>query len=316
MFDKSRWSRRKIWRAILFCLPLAPLLSLVGYYRLDALAWYWLSLAGQKHTHGLRLPGYRVTLDARPIPGIASNLSALTYNTQTGTLFAVTNKPTQVAEMTTEGELLRLIPVTGIDDLEGITHVGADQFIVIDERSQQICQVRINADTTRIDATRAPRLGLGVEINGNLGFEGVSWNAARQRLLVSKEKEPMRIFAIEGLGAWPEGGARNLQIREWLPEEELPVFIRDISSLSTHGKTGHVLVLSDESKLLVEYDADKELIGIMPLWRGWHGLDRSIPQAEGSTVDTEGNLYIVSEPNLFYRFERQEDAPSPSGQIH
>jgi uncharacterized protein YjiK len=66
--------------------------------------------------------------------------------------------------------------------------------------------------------------------------------------------------------------------------------------------------LSDESRLLVEYDADRELIGIMPLWRGWHGLDRSIPQAEGGTVDPEGNIYIVSEPNLFYRFRRRERA--------
>jgi uncharacterized protein YjiK len=64
------------------------------------------------------------------------------------------------------------------------------------------------------------------------------------------------------------GGARNLQIQEWLPEEEPPVFICDVPSLSTHGRTERVLVLSDESKLLVEYDANRELIGVMPLWRG------------------------------------------------
>jgi uncharacterized protein YjiK len=307
--SNSLLPRKKFWLPLVLCLLIVPMLSLVWYYRLDALAWYWFSIAWQKPLHGLRLPAYRVMLDAHPIRGITSNLSALTYNTQTGSLFAVTNNPAQIAEISTKGELLRLIPVSGVDDLEGITHVGEHRFVIIDERSQQICWIHIDAQTKSIDATRMPRLGLGLEVNGNLGFEGVSWHAGRQRLLVSKEKEPLRIFEIEGLEAWLKGGAQNLQIREWLPEKDLPVFIRDISSLSTHDRTGHILVLSDESKLLVEYDEEKEVIGLMPLWRGWQGLNRSIPQAEGSTVDLAGNLYIVSEPNLFYRFERQEEAP-------
>jgi hypothetical protein len=52
----------------------------------------------------------------------------------------------------------------------------------------------------------------------------------------------------------------------------------------------------------------EELVSMMPLWRGWPGLKRSIPQAEGVTTDAQGALYIVSEPNLFYRFEPSQDA--------
>ncbi|MDR0672871.1 MAG: SdiA-regulated domain-containing protein [Zoogloeaceae bacterium] len=42
-----------------------------------------------------------------------------------------------------------------------------------------------------------------------------------------------------------------------------------------------------------------------PLWRGWHGLERAIPQPEGGALDSYENIYILSEPNLFYRFERK-----------
>jgi uncharacterized protein YjiK len=300
--------RKKFWLVTILCLLIAPTLSVVWYYRLDSLAWHWFGISWKKPSHGLRLSTYRVTLDARPILGIARNLSALTHNAQTGTLFAATNLPAQIVEMTTEGALIRRIPVTGIDDLEGITHVGGNQFVLIDERKQQICWVQIDAQTKSLDTNNMPRLGLAIQVNGNRGFEGVAWHAGRQQLLVSKEKKPKRIFEIEGLETVVKAGALNLQIREWLPEQDLPLFIRDISSLSAHEETGHILVLSDESKLLLEYDTNKELIGVMPLWRGWQGLDRSIPQAEGITVDTEGNIYIVSEPNLLYRFSRQERA--------
>ena len=68
--------------------------------------------------------------------------------------------------------------------------------------------------------------------------------------------------------------------------------------------TGHLLLLSDESALVVEYAADGQPISMMPLWRGLHGLRRKVPQPEGLAVGPDGAIYVLSEPNLFYRFER------------
>ncbi|HAE0951611.1 TPA_asm: hypothetical protein G2730_23245 [Salmonella enterica subsp. enterica serovar Enteritidis] len=43
---------------------------------------------------------------------------------------------------------------------------------------------------------------------------------------------------------------------------------------------------------------------VMSLHRGHCGLRSDIPQAEGIASDDRDTLWIVSEPNLFYRFTR------------
>jgi len=40
----------------------------------------------------------------------------------------------------------------------------------------------------------------------------------------------------------------------------------------------------------------------MDLEAGFNRLKTSIPQAEGITMDDQGILYIISEPNLIYQF--------------
>lgn len=298
-----RHARLAAWLALL-----ALLLSVVGvvwYYRLIPLVWYWNGIPD--HAPGsLKLSEYRVTLEAHPIAGITANASALTYNGETDTLFTTINNPPQIVELTREGTVLRKLPVAGVDDLEGITHIEGNLFALIDERKQQIVRVEIDADTRHLDAQGAPRLGLGILQSGNFGFEGVTWDEKNHRLLVAKEKRP-RVFEIRGLPNLmdrQDDGEMNLQIHEWQPKQPFQYFLRDLSSLSSDDQSSRILLLSDESRLLVEYSAEGELVGLMPLWRGWHGLTAFVPQAEGVTVGRDGTVYLISEPNLFYRFER------------
>ncbi|MBW6114298.1 SdiA-regulated domain-containing protein, partial [Pseudomonas aeruginosa] len=42
-------------------------------------------------------------------------------------------------------------------------------------------------------------------------------------------------------------------------------------------------------------------LGSLTLRGGNHGLTDDVPQAEGLAMDDRGSLYVVSEPNLFYR---------------
>ncbi|WP_282961505.1 SdiA-regulated domain-containing protein [Salmonella enterica] len=65
----------------------------------------------------------------------------------------------------------------------------------------------------------------------------------------------------------------------------------------------HYKLNSHESAVVVMSDLDGGR-KVMSLHRGLCGLRSDIPQAEGITSDDRDTLWIVSEPNLFYRFTR------------
>lgn len=251
----------------------------------------------------LGLDDYRVSIDAMPIAGIGENASGLTYHPGRNSLFSVINRPAQIVELTVDGSLKRSIPVRGVADLEGITHVRGDEFFIADERSQQLIHVEIGDDQSVVDVQGRPRIGLAFDLASNLGFEGVSWDHTQNRLFVVKEKRPLRLFELSGLLASLDGRKLDLQIREWLPSGSAALLLHDLSSLTYHEASGNMLLLSDESRLVVELDERRHPSGMLVLRKGQHGLHNDVPQAEGLAVGGRGEIYLVSEPNLFYRFE-------------
>ena len=78
----------------------------------------------------------------------------------------------------------------------------------------------------------------------------------------------------------------------------------DVSDIFYDDRTGHLLVLSDESKSVVECTVEGKEISRLSLKAGSAGLKDTIGQPEGITMDDEGNLFICSEPNVLYCFSR------------
>lgn len=267
-------------------------------FRLHKRAWF--SFNAWRHSREWRgksiwLPDYRVVVDALPIEGIEKNLSGLTWNGDTQTLFGVINNPGRIVELSRDGVLLRGIDLRGFEDPEAIEYIGGGEYIVADERTQKVMCVTIDADTTGIQAEGLQRLSLGMGHAGNLGIEGLAWDPANRKLYAAKERNPVHIYEVTG---FPQEPNTTMDIEvSGDSGRDSRLFLSDVSSLDFNQRFQHLLVLSHESRVVIEVDKNGHPVSSMSLL--------PIPQAEGLAMDDRDDLYIVSEPNLFYKFTKQ-----------
>ncbi|MND85475.1 SdiA-regulated [compost metagenome] len=115
-------------------------------------------------------------------------------------------------------------------------------------------------------------------------------------MLLGEERPP-------ALFTWKSNGSGQLTgDKQPVSAEELD--LRNLSALTIEPRTGHTLALSADSHMLLELDENGESVSFISLLGGFNGLKKTIPRAEGVAMDEQGNLYLVSEPNLFYRFRK------------
>lgn len=244
------------------------------------------------------LSGYRVVIDAKVLPGMERDeASDLSYNPQTKTLFSVMGKHPFLAELTLQGDVLRKIPLVGWSNPEGVAVLENGLLAIVDEREHSLVIVKVDADTKELNVADFPKYDLGPSEDQNKAFEAIAWNPRKQQLLLGEERPP-------ALFTWSSDGSQVLKgSKQKLASDELD--LRNLSALGIDPRTGHTLVLSADSHLLLELDEQGEQVSFMALLGGFNGLQNTIPRAEGVAMDEAGNLYMVSEPNLFYRFEKQ-----------
>jgi len=245
------------------------------------------------------LPDYRVVIDGKLLPGMEKDeASDLSYDPQTKTLFSVMGKNPFLVELTLQGDVLRKMPLVGWINPEGVTVMGNGLLAIVDEREHMLSIVKVDADTRELKRDDFPKYDLGPSKDQNKAFEAITWDARNQRLLLGEERPP-------ALFTWKSDGSQTLTgDKQKLPNDDLD--IRNLSALAIDPRTGHTLVLSADSHLLLELDEKGEQVSFMTLLGGFNGLKKTIPRAEGVTMDEQGTLYMVSEPNLFYRFEKQK----------
>ncbi|VVQ38348.1 hypothetical protein PS943_05791 [Pseudomonas fluorescens] len=245
------------------------------------------------------LPDYRAVIDAKLLPGMEKDeASDLAYNPQTKTLFSVMGKNPFLVELTLQGDVLRKMPLVGWSNPEGVTVMGNGLLAIVDEREHMLSIVKVDADTRELNIADFPKYDLGPSKDQNKAFEAIVYDRRNQQILLGEERPP-------ALFSWKSDGSQILKgDKQKLTSDELD--IRNLSALAIDPRTGHTLVLSADSHLLLELDEKGEQVSFMTLLGGFNGLKKTIPRAEGVTMDEAGTLYMVSEPNLFYRFEKQK----------
>lgn len=243
------------------------------------------------------LPDYRVVIDAKPLSGMEKDeASDIAYNPLSKTLFAVMGKNPFLAELTLQGEVLRKIPLLGWSNPEGVAVMENGLIAIVDERKHSLSIVKVDAQTRELNIDSFPKYDLGPSKDQNKAFEAIAWDSRNQQLLLGEERPP-------ALFTWKSDGSQILKGDKYkLESNELD--LRNLSALAIDPRTGHTLALSADSHLLLELDERGDKVSFMTLLGGFNGLKNTIPRAEGVTIDEAGTLYIVSEPNLFYRLEK------------
>lgn len=285
----------------------SALLYATAAFHLEERLFYSLQSAWKEEAHQARslwLPEYRVRVEAKPVTSVANNLSGLTFDEHRNHLWAVVNNPEELVALDADGRFIARYPLRGFTDVEAVTYLGDDLLAVAEERSQSLVIVPVPDHPGALQREDFASFSLALGEEGNAGFEGLGYDRTGDRLFVVKEQSPRKLYEIQGLKQ-SLGGRLNLKVidrESWIADKDMA---SDLASVHFDERTGHLVLLSDEAKMMLELDGHGELVSFRSLWSGFAGLSASVPQAEGMTFDAAGNLYLVSEPNLFYAFERR-----------
>ena len=300
--------QRRLTLALVVALACAAALTRYLHWDDRALLWFKeQSVPAAERAASIWLPGYKASVEGKPLAGLEEDeTSDLTYNPITGTLFTVTGKLPMLVELSRSGEVLRRIVLKGFSNPEGVAVLENGNIAVADERRRNLSIFELTPLTRELDLADAKPFDLGFPDAGNKGFEGIAWDPAQQRLLLGKERNPTAMFSLGSDG-------QRLLDQELRPLPSYGLGMRNLSALSVDPRTGHILALSAQSHLLLELDERGEPVSFISLIGGQSGLDRRIPRAEGVAMDEDGTIYMVSEPNLFYVFRKDEPFTAPQG---
>ncbi len=255
----------------------------------------------QEQKSSIWLSDYQAVIQAKPIARLKkAETSGLTWHAPSNTLFTITGKIPKLAQLSLTGELMREIDLQGVSDPEGIAALPDGRFALVDERRGTLVIFSLPQENN-IDLSQALQFNLAeplpeLMLPSNKGLEGIAWDSLHSRFILAKERNPHTLYALEF----------DLESNQFGTLTALPadgLIVRDISGLSFNQRTGHLLVLSDDSSMLLELDEHFKPVSFISFLRGFNGLDNSIKQGEGVTMDGQESIYVVGEPNLFYAFK-------------
>ena len=227
------------------------------------------------------------------VKGIKKNLSGLTWNPETKTLFATTNEPEYLYEISSDGKLLRSVKLLGFKDTEGLTYIHGNIFAIIEERRGLLNILHVPDNATEIKHDRYNCVDFGLSPSKNKGFEGVSYDPETRTIFTMREGKPFIRFDIFLDEQFSPVDVKLVQ----LPKLK----IKDVASL-VFSASGYFWILSEASGQIIELNSNGEVLRTFNLH-----IDRKKFKPEGITLCFDDILYIVGEPNILAAYRVVND---------
>ncbi|AJZ97387.1 SdiA-regulated domain-containing protein [Pseudomonas simiae] len=290
-----------VWKSVVALL----IIILFQYSKMaDTLAqnWHAITTSTQLRNHSVWLPDYRFVQRVE-LPGIDVNASDIVYVAALRSYFVLVNSPAQLYEYAEDFTFKARYELAGFQDPEAIAYDGHGNLLIGEERRQSVVTLPLTVLDKPIARSNLHVVSLDTSAHNNRGLEGIAFDPESQVLFASREDKPMRLYEVAGITTSPDqlqSPQLDQTVAPYLTIRRLRV--SDISALHYDRQTQHLLVLSDQSGLLVELDSAYGKVSYMKLAGGLNGLDQSVPQAEGVTLGPNREIILVSEPNLLYRY--------------
>lgn len=226
----------------------------------------------------------------------------MTYARDRGTLFVVGDEGLGVLEITRTGSFVGSMAFdwagTGSthNDAEGLAYLGGGVLVVVDERPQVAYRFTYAAGTTLLlnEQPKVATTGSTVSV-GNAGTEGISVDLRDGRFFTVKQDNPARLLG--GTLSFAVGGGTSTMTT--LFEGATSLFglsslsdvqtLGGVDALAGHAAADNLLILSLDSKRLVEIDRAGNTLSSLDL----SGL--TTQALEGVTIDELGTIYLVAE---------------------
>jgi len=220
------------------------------------------------------------------------NASGLTYNPDSSTLFLVQDSPAKIIEINQQGKILRRIEIEGLKDIEGISYIGNNRFVIADENSASVYFISVKPDTKYIAKKDMAALKLDLPNKPKHGISGVTYNPQDKSLFIITEKKPKKIIQVFI-------GSEKLNIPWNLENSD----IKDADGIFFDPNSQHIFLLSKTAGAVIEYSLHGKKLSQIQLKKGNINLNHTIKKPEGITMNTSGTkLYICGEKNDFYIF--------------
>lgn len=277
---------------------------------------------------------FALPTNAVPVAGslLAQEVSAITFNRDTNSLFVVGDGTTSVVQVTKTGQLIDSMTLArgaqpqggAFYDSEGLAYVGGGRFVFVEERFRQLRQFTYAAGTT-LGLGDVQTVDLGTNV-GNIGIEGLSFDPSTNGFIAVKQEGPQGIFQTQAdfaAGTATNGSSTTVNSTNLFDPALLGLTIfsdvfalSNVAGLTGTADEGNLLVLSAADGRIVETTRSGQVLSSLSFVAApTETLSIADQQFEGLTIDDDGILYVTTEnglsPQLFVFAPQATAVPEP-----